>query len=142
MDDYRLEISLDDEPSLTHKDDGNWDTHRFSAKIHGKEVAHITIDRLIKAKDPNLIGDEFYFDSEGKPRPYLFYMQTEEEYQGFGIAGKVILFANKYFQDNFEVSLYSGTLNDKNPIRVWEKLVESRDAFETSYQGDRRWGLF
>jgi hypothetical protein len=117
--------------------------HVFTAYFNQIEVGHIVIDRLLKPTKEEL-KDDFFSDIDFEPikaKPWLFFMHTEYEYKGNGIAGTLILYANEFYKSKYGTPLHSGTSNSADAIRVWEKLVNKECAKEYQYKSKRRWKL-
>ncbi|MBI5065942.1 GNAT family N-acetyltransferase [Candidatus Woesearchaeota archaeon] len=115
----------------------------FKALIDNEEIGYVVVDRFIRPNETEL-KDPFFTDHDfnpSRPRPYLFFMSVNEEHRGRKIAGKLVNFANEYYIFNYGTPLHSGTCNNNEAIRVWEKLVEQGKAQEYSYKGKRRWRL-
>ena len=99
---------------------------------------------LVTSENKEVTNNSFFYDFSfdlPRPIPYVFGGKTEEDYRGQEIAGEIILFANDYFKSEFGVPLHSGTNNNENAIRVWEKLVERDKAVEIDFERERRWRL-
>jgi GNAT superfamily N-acetyltransferase len=137
-----LEINVEKE-LFNNEQKGLWEVYRFKAILEGKEIGHITIDKVVKVYDKSLSKEKYYFDLKSKPKksiPYLFAMSVEEEYQRKGIASKLIECANAYFKKNEGIPLYSGTLNRKETSeKVWNKFVREGKAIQTKYKKEKRW---
>jgi hypothetical protein len=123
---------------------GDWQHYSFVLCKDNVTISSIIVERWKQVVNGPLISDEFYVDLNfcpPKPRPFLFYMGTEESYRGQGFAGKLVEFANEYFKNEFKTPLYSGTTNVHCAPRVWEKLVEEGKAVEKRYGGKQRWAM-
>jgi len=144
MEKSQLEIKLSGLRE-SENDYGKWQHYTFTAYEITLPVAHVAVDRVKKVKDPRISNGSFFMDFDFKPprpRPYLFYMGTEEDYKGRGIAGMLIEFANEFFKNEFGTPLHSGVINEESASRVWEKLVEEKKATEYKHDGKRRWAMY
>jgi len=143
MEKSKLELKLS-EMKESENNSGKWEHYTFKAYKGAKPIAHIAIDRVKEVKDPKISDDHFFMDFDfdpQRPRPYLFYMGTEEAYKGMGIAGRLIEFANEYFKKQYDTPLHSGTSNMDDAIKVWERLVNHGEAVEYTYDNKRRWKM-
>lgn len=139
----QLEIQLSQVKGSENKV-GKWQHYTFTAYDVTEPIAHISVDLVEEPKDPIISKDNFFMDfnfSPPKSRPYLFYMGTEEDYRGKGIAGRLIEFANEFFKNEFGTPLHSGIINQGSAPRVWEKLVQEKKATEYKCNGNRRWAM-
>lgn len=121
--------------------DNNGDTYEeyvVFAFLKSAFAGYITIDRKVS----NYNIDEYYTELEtGKPKPLVYYMETEEAFRGNGLSGAIIKMANDFYGDSLGTRLYSPThfIRNSGSKRVWEKLENERAAeYEpaTSYKRD------
>ena len=143
MNEGQLEIKLS-ELNESQNDAGRWQHYTFTAYEDALPIAQVDVDRVKEIKNPQLSTDPFFMDFDfdpPRPRPYLFFMGTEEVYRGRGIAGRLIEFANEFFKKQFGTPLHSGITNSESASRVWEKLVEANKATEYENKKSRRWAM-
>ena len=95
-----------------------------------------------KAQEPVARLDITYSPTdEHRPEPFTFAGVTEEAYRGQGIMGQLIRYANKYCKEELGSPLFSGTWNNDEGIRVWEKLADEGlvEEFMEEDEMERRW---
>jgi len=119
------------------------------------KVGHITVS-VCQAYP---IGERctFWFDRRCKysARPVVVFQDTEEDYKGQGINGRVIVLANELAKERFHQPLVSDNHFIRNPrhlhedfnyalypsMRVWEKLEAAGLAKSACYKHKPRWAM-
>jgi hypothetical protein len=116
----------------------DWENYRVYGYLDRICIGHITIVRA--SHSTQRIIDDYFFNVTNvppMPKPYVSYQETEEEYRGNGICGKLIIFANEFYRDKLGTTLYSDTLFIQDfkhqAMRVWEKLEENGLAVYEPY---------
>jgi hypothetical protein len=81
------------------------------------------------------------------PKPYVSFQETEEQFRGQGICGRLIVLANEFYRGKLGTTLYSDThfvfSFKEQSKQVWRKLqaqglaVFEQYVLETGEQQDR-----
>src|SRR3989344_8198249 len=143
---YCMDILLDDliiqaPLNPTRQDnlnDRDWEGYRVEGFINGVYVGHITITRGLNCA--GRYNDRFFLELSRNPpvpKPYVSYQETQEEFRGRGICGKLIILANEFYRGKLGTTLYSDThfviSFEKQSKRVWQKLQEKNIAVFEPY---------
>jgi hypothetical protein len=129
-----------------------WESYRTHAYDGPKKIAYVTT--AVQVFDSTAHYDNFFFDSMRRPKPFVEFMRTNDEYKGNGIAGMLLRLTNEYYISKFGTPLNSSTkflLNtcfdicavpgESNSLKVWEKLVDEGLAYEYNQDGKRRFAF-
>ena len=113
--------------------DGTDNCKFYIFKAYLCDQAVSTIDITIPLKE----STKPYLRTE----PFLFSMDTEEQYRGNGIVGKLIQYANDYLKENVGCPLSSGSTNKGSAPKVWEKLESDGNATRFTDISGVRWRM-
>jgi hypothetical protein len=116
----------------------NWEKYEVHGIIDTMYVGRINIDRGLNTTVR--YNDGFFFDltkNPPMPKPFVAWQETEKEYRGKGICGKIILLANEFYRGKLGTNLYSDThfiaSSNGSAEMVWKKLQENGLAMYEPY---------
>jgi len=115
-------------------------------------VGHITVSLLDNAVSEK---NDFWFEKRKRiwvPRPVAVYQETEHDFRGQDVSGKLLVLVNEDVKIKYQMPLASSTtfcLNstdwkvrgfvERPAKRVWEKLEAEGLAYRRDYQSNTRW---
>lgn len=104
-----------------------WEEYTVRGFLKDVPMGHLRISRRL-----NCVGrydDKLFLDitkSPPVPKPYVSYQETEKQFRGQGICGKLIVLANEFYRGKLGTCLYSDTYFvasfKKQSKGVWKKL--------------------
>jgi len=144
---------------LPSRHTGEWsqnvqiESYDIRATHGGKQIAKIKVTVRGNPEiygNPKKPGDtiHFFFDTTTRPptpKPYVEWQETEPEYRGRGICGRLIKTANNFYRGRLGTPIHSSTHfildNPCTSKRVWQKLEEQGLAMHEPYHGKSRWRM-
>lgn len=155
----KLTIKFPEEPTEIKEDEEKrkcWHNYLVPC-FSDKQVGCIRVSLAIKY--PEKYRGDFWHNLDVSPikiRPVVIWQNTDENFYGNGISGKIITLANEIAKNRFNQPLASDTLFCASPscywdiydfaerpaMRVWEKLEEQGLAYRKDYQNKPRWIMY